>query len=418
MSSISRIEGFSTRGKNITSQEDLTRTSSNKNYGKDVTVFYSSSGGKQIGYSSDDIELLKEGFRMAFRELGVSEGHKVVNWGAPEGTPHMSRWCIENATDFTKGTVNSSVADDFEDYMEASREANVLISSPRTFKSKGRRIREEYGDLDEVFQAIEMCIGSGDIVTEGNKNWVNQNYGVPLKGAYFGTEPGAVAVEEQPGVYRQVNPNLILEILEEGAEVDEGGEVSEEDVHFLEDLDEGESVTGPMLFSAPLREVVPLERYRNGDVWTAWGADKEYGFEMRFEGREDNVILYSGANVNPRELHNAVGMDGGKAVVSEEDDYVQLNFYLPNEYIEEEKLLDNIAEQNKTVRDWKEEGAMRLRTETFDPENWEMLENDLKEEYDLARDDDEDTILFNDLRRKTPKWQRVAFDRSTYTAAY
>jgi len=72
---------------------------------------------------------------------------------------------------------------------------------------------------------------------------------------------------------------------------------------------------------------------------------------MSFEGREDNVILYSGANLYPEEIDDAVrnlADQDWKLVVAEKDDAVSLDFYLPEKYVDETDLADSIAEQNDT----------------------------------------------------------------------
>ena len=411
------VEGFSVEGENLTSQEELGRESRNREYGEDALVFYSSGGGKKIGLSPADQELLIEGFEETFREAGVIESDVPANWGAPD-PEHMSQWSFREGTQFMQDNVDDSVADPLErGYNPEWEDVTVLLSMPRPLKSVGEKLQEEYGNLEELFPNARMSLTSGDTMPESLRTWIEQNYGIRAKNFYAGTEIGMAGVEVENGVYKPTNPNLILEILDEDAEVGEEGQIDEEDIYRLEELDVGQRVSGPIAVSAPLREELPFTRYRVGDVWTAWRSDE--GVRMSFEGREDNVILYSGANLYPEEIDDAVrdiaDVDW-KLVPAEEDDYVNLNFYLPGGYIPEEELEASLAENNKTYGSWRITDAMELNVSIFDPENWRALEEELEEKYELPRDDDGDIILLNDLRGKSPKRQRIARDRSTYSA--
>jgi len=58
-------------GPNIVSQEKLGRVSRNIDYEDNVKVFYSSGGSKQIGFTPQDLDVLRSGFEQTFREAGM-----------------------------------------------------------------------------------------------------------------------------------------------------------------------------------------------------------------------------------------------------------------------------------------------------------------------------------------------------------
>jgi|GEM_PF-569785 phenylacetate-coenzyme A ligase PaaK-like adenylate-forming protein len=403
-------------GPNIVSQEKLGRVSRNIDYEDNVKVFYSSGGSKQIGFTPQDLDVLRSGFEQTFREAGMIPEDVAVNWGAPEGTPHMSRWCFDNGTYFIDEVVNNSVADSFDDYRDRWDEVTVLQSMPRMLKSIGQQIEDEYGELKNEFPNLKMSLTAGDVMSESLRDWIETKYGLDVVNFYAGTEFGAAATEVEPGVYEPTNPNLTLEILDEDTEVGENGEVSETDVYNIQDLNPKQQVTGPILFSVSHREALPFTRYRGGDIWTVWGA--ENGPRMSFEGREDNVILYSGANLYPEEIDDAVrnlADQDWKLVVAEKDDAVSLDFYLPEKYVDETDLADSIAEQNDTFNVWRDTGsgtATEINSQTF--ESWKNLEKLLEEKYELPRDDQGNIDLINDLNGNNLKRKRIGFDQSYF----
>jgi phenylacetate-coenzyme A ligase PaaK-like adenylate-forming protein len=139
---------------------------------------------------------------------------------------------------------------------------------------------------------------------------------------------------------------------------------------------------------------------------------------MSFEGREDNVILYSGANLYPEEIDDAVrnlADQDWKLVVAEKDDAVSLDFYLPEKYVDETDLADSIAEQNDTFNVWRDTGsgtATEINSQTF--ESWKNLEKLLEEKYELPRDDQGNIDLINDLNGNNLKRKRIGFDQSYF----
>ncbi len=377
---------------------------------EDVVSFWTSGGSKEIRYrKGNDVELLREGYERAFQEL-MDESDIIAGLGSPD-PDHMSQWCLRKGTGFAEDTISSSVPE-FWDADDRWDEATVMISMPRSLKSVGEDIQqnEEYGDLQDEFPNLRLCLGAGDVMRDNVREWIEENYDVEARNAYFGTEPGAVAVEVEKDVYKPTNPNLILEILDENAEVGENGEISEEDVytvHPFDELEPGEEVTGPLLITTPLREEMPLTRYRNNDTLKFRGT--EQGPRGTFTGREDNVILGAGANIYPSEIDAVIDQEH-KRVVSEENGFVNLNFYLGEEYIDPEELTKSLGEENTIFGAWQSTGSINVRTEEYN--SVDELEKMLEEEYNLPTDEDGDIEILNDLKGKSLKGKKTAFDDS------
>ncbi|WEL19319.1 GH3 family domain-containing protein [Candidatus Nanohalococcus occultus] len=403
MEDLSGIEEFSTEGWPVLTQELFAKVSNNREYSEDVREFYSSGGSKRVVLSPEDQRLVLEGYAETLREAGLRPDDVAINWGAPKEKDHMSQWVYEKGTEIIGAeTVNESNAEDFEDYRDRWEEVTALLSLPRMLKSSGEQIQEEFGDLKETFPNLEHSITAGDIMPEELRDWIETNYGIKSRNFYAGTEIGGAAAEIEDGVYKPTNPNLILELLDEDAEMDsETGEVSEQDVYRLEELSPGETVTGPLLATMPLREQQPLIRYRIGDVWEVTGTEEAP--EMKFKGREDDVIMFSGANVYPEEINNAIG-DDYKLVVSENDGFVKLNFFTPGNWRSEE-IVDQLAEQNKVFGDWYQSGSMPIEAKSYSSrdELEEMLE-----EYEIPRDSDGRPEIIEE----GAKTNRIAFEDS------
>ncbi len=369
----------------------------------DVRVFYSSGDEpKRIPLSPDDQEQVAQGFADTFRTSGIDEDDVGLNLGKLADN-HMSGWCFHHGPD-TLGTdvVNTSVAD-FDDDAVRDRwdEVTVVMSLPRMLHALGEQIEDEYGDLTEQFPNVETSLTAGDTFPQSLRDTVKDQWGLDrVRQFYAGTEMGAVAAEDGqgPGMV-QTNDNLYLELLEPDTDVaadQDTVQIREDAITSVYDIDE--PMTGPILISAPDRELFPYTRYRVGDVFTVEPADD--GPRLTFEGREDRVINLSGAMVYPREIENAVnayGASDGYAVMSVEDDYAVMNMYL--EGSAEEDIVPYLADENGSIHAWYDSGAIKIRQHgyTSDDELATALE-----QYNLDVD----------IPTDAPKQRTVAFDSS------
>lgn len=401
----------------ILRQTALQEQTAETDYGDDVLVFYSSGENpKMVPYSRRDQERAAEAMARTFRLSGMDEDDVVLNLGAPAETNHQSGWGITYGSEAIGATViNESVQDfDADAVRDRWEDVTVVMSLPRMLHALGEKIEAQYGDLDEQFPNAEIAITSGDIFPDSLRDRVNEQWGFDTPyNFYAGAEMSAVAGEERArGDMIQTSDELYLELLDPDAAVDEDtGRAPEDAITPVYDVDE--PTTGPVLISAPERELLPFIRYRVGDVLTAVPADDEP--RLIFEGREDRVINLSGCMVYPREIDDAVYSytDQGdeaaddtlrdwRAVATVEDDYPVLNMHISGEA--DEDFAPYLAEENGSVHAWYDSGAIKIRQQGY--ESADELAAQL-DEYDL------DVDLLADDQKAT----RVGFDASYREAA-
>ena len=265
--------------------------------------FFNTSGttsrSKQVPYSDADLNRQRLHEAIALRKLGMRAGDGVISLGAP--LPSISGWAIVNGSKTVGASVLNSSHLDFEQALneENRYQATVVIGTPVVVREIGLAIEEEHGSLSEVFPNLRMIILFGDVLPTALRAEIARIWGALAVYSLYGTvEADVVATESPstPGVMYLMVERLIFELISE-AELQKERETAGY-IPQLQDINAVAAGTiGEIIISDLSREVLPLIRYRIGDIVRVHGTDPAqplFGPLISVLGRSKNAVFIAG----------------------------------------------------------------------------------------------------------------------------
>jgi phenylacetate-coenzyme A ligase PaaK-like adenylate-forming protein len=265
--------------------------------------FFNTSGttsrSKHIPYSDADLNRQRLHEAIALRKLGLHAGDGVISLGSP--LPSISGWAIVNGSKAVGASVLNSSQLDFEQALseENRYKVTVVIGTPMVVREIGLAIEEEHGTLHKIFPNLRMAILFGDVLPTAMRVKIARIWGNLAIYSLYGTvEADVVATESlgAPGLMHLMDERLIFELIPE-AELWKEREIPSY-MPRLYDLNEAaEGTIGEIIISDLSREVLPLIRYRIGDIVRVHGADPAHpqlGLRISVLGRSKNTVLIVG----------------------------------------------------------------------------------------------------------------------------
>ena len=277
--------------------------------------FFSTSGttsrSKQVPYSDDDLQRQRIHEALALRKLGMRPGDGVISLGAP--LPSISGWAIVNGSATVGAQALNSSQLDFEQVLEpAARErATVVIGTPLVVREIGLAIAEDHGALEQVFPNMRMAIIFGDVLPDVMRTDIARIWGNVAVYSLYGTvEADVVATEcpATPGLMYLMDERLVFELIPEA-----GLRREREEPGYFPRVVDINSVRagsiGEIVISDLSREILPLIRYRIGDVVLVHGkdmAEPELGQRISVLGRAKNAALIDSVPVYEMQFAAAI----------------------------------------------------------------------------------------------------------------
>lgn len=262
--------------------------------------FFSTSGtttrSKQVPYSDADLDRQRIHEAIALRKLGMRAGDGVISLGAP--MPSISGWAIVNGSAAVGAKALNNSQLDFELALEPENRirATVVIGTPMVVREIGLVIEEEHGPLRSVLPNMRTAIIFGDVLPDELRADIVRIWGDLQVYSLYGTVEADVVATESPntrGVMHLMSERLIFELIPETELRRE-----REDSAYVPQVMDMESVVpgtiGEIVISDLSRDVLPLIRYRIGDVVVAHGVDGEtstLGPRISVLGRSKNTVL-------------------------------------------------------------------------------------------------------------------------------
>jgi phenylacetate-CoA ligase len=234
--------------------------------------FFNTSGttsrSKRIPYSDADLERQRNHEAIALGKLGLGKGDGVISLGAP--LPSISGWAIVNGSETAGASVLNTSQLDFEVVFDRKTQskATIVIGTPIVVREIGVAIQEQYGPLKDVFPNMKTGIIFGDVLPPRLRREIAELWGFKSIYSLYGTvEADVVATESptSPGRLELMFERLVFEIIPEPELMKEKtipGYVPKA-VDIREVVD---GTIGEIIISDLSRDVLPLIRYRIGDV--------------------------------------------------------------------------------------------------------------------------------------------------------
>lgn len=280
-------------------------------YDGDGYVFETSNQHAPIHYTPDQFDRMAERGAQLFATGGLSPYAGMLNLAAPFEEKHISGISVSESLkryraqddDYTVSSLNDSLVD-YQDVIADGRDDRVdaVASVPLLLVAKGREMQEEYGEPPrELFDNLDYCFTSGDLVTDNVRSTLRDLYGVSeIREVYAMTEVNWVATAEDNSdrmipMYDSVIPEIVP--FDTGAVQDDELTATEHDIHHFFDVDE--VTDGALLLSEPDR----VMRYDTKDNIRVYPGDPP---TFSFLGRRDSTINLAGAQAHAAQIDDAL----------------------------------------------------------------------------------------------------------------
>lgn len=275
--------------------------------------FFNTSGttnrSKKIPYSDDDLDRQRIHEAVALTKLGVGKGDGVISLGAP--LPSISGWAIVNGSETTGAKVLNTCQLDYDDVLLRNQQdqATVVIGTPIVVKEIGLAIREDHGDLRKVFPNMRTGIIFGDVLPDALRKEIKEIWGFKNVYSLYGTvEADVVATEsiEKPGDMELMSERLIIEIIPENELAKEKTNKNYQPIAYsLDEINDG--TVGEIVISDLSRSVLPLIRYRIGDIIEVHKpSQSQKTTTVKVLGRSKNTVLVEKIPLYEMQINEAI----------------------------------------------------------------------------------------------------------------
>lgn len=287
------------------------------------TCFFQTSGttsrSKRIPYSANDLERQKQHEAQAFRMLGMTREDVVMSLGSP--LPSISGWATINGSEAVGASVANTSQLDYEDVFLRKMEQKVsfVFATPIVAREIGQRIQEDFGPLREVMPNLRTAVIFGDVLPERLRRELKDLWGFRNVVSLYGTvEADVVAVEcfASPGRQHPMLERLIIEVIPE-SELARERATPEYQPKAINVMNAEDGVIGEIVISDLSRDILPLLRYRIGDIVKVSSAACGCGLHgptISVLGRSKNVVYVAGVPLYEMQINAAIEAALGDAV--------------------------------------------------------------------------------------------------------
>ena len=288
------------------------------------SCFFNTSGttsrSKRIPYTDNDLNRQRIHEAIALKKLGMRRGDGVISLGAP--LPSISGWAIVNGSETVGASVLNTSQLDYEDVFTRHQEqrANIVIGTPVVVKEIGLAIREEHGALANVFPNMRTGIIFGDVLPTRLRNDIRDVWGFRNIYSLYGTvEADVVATESTfaPGEMELMFERLIFEIIVE-AELEKERHIAGYQPVATDIRSVPNGTIGEIVISDLSRELLPLIRYRIGDVVRVHRGSDAHNRDLptiSVLGRSKNTVRLAGIPIFEMQISRALDQALGNRAV-------------------------------------------------------------------------------------------------------
>jgi len=279
------------------------------------TCFFQTSGttsrSKRIPYSADDLERQKQHEAQAFRMAGMTPKDVVMTLGSP--LPSISGWATIHGSEAVGASVANTSQLDYEDVFLRKMEKKIsfVFATPIVAMEIGRQIEKDHGPLREVFPNLRVAVIFGDVLPDSLRRSLKELWGFQRVISLYGTvEADVVAVEcfESPGRQHPMIDRLTIEVIPEDELARERAEPGYQP-KAVNILNVKQDTIGEIVISDLVRDILPLLRYRIGDIVKVSPADcgcDLHGPTVSVLGRARNVVYLGGVPLYEMQINAAL----------------------------------------------------------------------------------------------------------------
>ena len=279
------------------------------------TCFFQTSGttsrSKRIPYSSADLERQKQHEAQAFRMLGMTSSDVVLTLGSP--LPSISGWATINGSEAVGASVVNTSHLDYEDVFLRKMEKKVtfVFATPIVAREIGLSIQAEKGQLKDVFPNLRTAVIFGDVLPDNLRNEIKELWGFQNVVSLYGTvEADVVAVEcmKQPGHQHFMLDRLLIEAIPEH-ELEKERKAAGYHAKAVRVSEVKEDMIGEIVISDLKRDILPLLKYRIGDIIKVSTADCGCGLPGPTGvvlGRSKNIVFVDDVPVYEMQINGAL----------------------------------------------------------------------------------------------------------------
>lgn len=279
------------------------------------TCFFQTTGttsrSKRIPYSDKDLERQRVHEAISFKKLGMLPSDGVYSLGSP--LPSISGWAIVNGSETLGASMLNTSQIDYETVFlrKQEKKASVLFGTPIVVREIGLAIQEEYGLLKDVFPNLRTAIIFGDVLPESFRKEIIELWGFEKVYSLYGTVEADVVGTQciaTDGQVHLMSERLLFEIIPE-EELKKEQEISgyKPQIYPIDKVPN--NTIGEIIISDLSREILPLIRYRIGDIIQVSQNACECHFKtptISVLGRSKNTVVIDDTPVYEMQINSAL----------------------------------------------------------------------------------------------------------------
>ncbi|WP_320672076.1 phenylacetate--CoA ligase family protein [Patulibacter defluvii] len=272
-------------------------------FGECPRCYFQTSGtsgqAKQIPFTSADLDAQIEHESRSFAVAGLTAEDRVMTLASPP--PSLSAWATVAGSERLGATVLNSSYVDFDRILDAGRgeEVTFLFGTPLMLELIGEMTEQTFGPVARVFPNVRAAILYGDVMPPAVERRVRRYWDVDVRLLYGSVEADVIAMScPQGDRTMHLMDKVVVELLTEG-DGDRPVPVSAC----------ADGVRGEVVVSDLDRELLPLIRYRTGDMVEVHRSPCPCGRpgpRLSVLGRRKNELRLGGRPLHEMELHAAV----------------------------------------------------------------------------------------------------------------
>jgi phenylacetate-coenzyme A ligase PaaK-like adenylate-forming protein len=249
---------------------------------------------------------------IALKKLGMTADDAVLSLGAP--LPSISGWAITNGSRTVGARVLNVSQMDYDDVLDdpsKAQAATFVIGTPIVVKEIGKDIAEQRGDVRQVLPNLRTAVIFGDVLPDSLRKEIKDIWGFENVYSLYGTvEADVVATEctDRLGELELMQERLIFELIPESELLKERRNPGYTP-SSLAINDVPHNTVGEILISDVARDVLPLIRYRIGDVVKVFRGTGTHNRErpsVSVLGRSKNAVYFRGIPLYEMQINSAV----------------------------------------------------------------------------------------------------------------
>ncbi len=264
---------------------------------------------KRVPFSAEDLERQIEHEARSFAVAGLTAADHVLTLASPP--PSLSAWATIHGSERLGATMINSSYVDFDSPVDRGEAhcATFVFGTPLMLEMIGETCVEAWGSVAAAFPNVHRGILYGDLLPTALERRLHALWELDVQLLYGSVEADVIAISCPHGdrTMHVMTDKVIVELLPERCVRPSAQEATSTDLASAADVPSG--TRGEIVVSDLEREVLPLIRYRTGDmVEVIHGrcACGRTGPRLRVLGRRSNIVDLGGKLLHEIEIHQAV----------------------------------------------------------------------------------------------------------------